>query len=42
MLNKTAGTPAFLAPEVCAGLPYHGTSADIWALGICLWNVCLW
>ena len=26
MLNKTVGTPAFLAPEVCAGLPYHGTS----------------
>ena len=37
MLNKTVGTPAFLAPEVCAGLPYHGAAADIWALGICLY-----
>ena len=37
MLSKTVGTPAFLAPEVCAGLPYHGRAADVWALGICLY-----
>ena len=37
MMNKTVGTPAFLAPEVCAGLPYHGRAADVWALGICLY-----
>lgn len=29
----TGGTPAFLAPEVCAGGPYNGQAADVWALG---------
>ena len=37
MMNKTVGTPAFLSPEICAGLPYHGRAADVWALGICLY-----
>lgn len=27
------GTPAFQAPEVCAGEPYDGKAADMWALG---------
>ena len=34
---RTMGTPAFLAPEMCEGAPYHGEVADIWALGICLY-----
>ena len=34
---RTMGTPAFLAPEMCAGDPYLGEVADIWALGICLY-----
>lgn len=34
---RTMGTPAFLAPEMCEGQPYHGEVADIWALGICLY-----
>ena len=34
---RTMGTPAFLAPEMCEGTPYHGEVADIWALGICLY-----
>lgn len=33
---RTMGTPAFLAPEMCEGAPYHGEFADIWALGVCL------
>lgn len=37
MMLRAVGTPAFLAPEVCAGLPYHGRCADLWALGICLY-----
>ncbi|KAK9785422.1 hypothetical protein WJX73_002199 [Symbiochloris irregularis] len=37
MMLRAVGTPAFLAPEVCAGLPYHGRAADLWALGICLY-----
>ena len=34
---RTMGTPAFMAPEMCEGQPYHGEVADIWALGICLY-----
>ncbi|KAK9830087.1 hypothetical protein WJX72_009710 [[Myrmecia] bisecta] len=34
---RTAGTPAFLAPEMCEGKAYHGRVADLWALGICLY-----
>eukprot|EP00890_Picochlorum_soloecismus_P005639 jgi/Picsp_1/6076/NSC_03430-R1_serine threonine protein kinase 3 len=36
-LSKTLGTPAFLAPEICAGEDYDGFAADIWALGITLY-----
>ncbi|KAL6777693.1 hypothetical protein ACKKBG_A15290 [Auxenochlorella protothecoides x Auxenochlorella symbiontica] len=35
--NRTLGTPAFLAPEVCAGETYRGRQADMWALGISLY-----
>mmetsp|Transcript_1342 Transcript_1342/g.5464 ORF Transcript_1342/g.5464 Transcript_1342/m.5464 type:complete len:669 (+) Transcript_1342:51-2057(+) len=38
-LKRTAGTPAFLAPEVCAAGPYQGRAADVWAMGICLYNM---
>lgn len=24
--------------QVCAGLPYHGRAADLWAIGICLYS----
>ena len=33
-LLETAGTPAFMCPEICAGRPYAGPSADVWALGV--------
>lgn len=36
-LSKTLGTPAFLAPEICAGEDYDGFAADIWALGVTLY-----
>lgn len=32
-LNETAGTPAFMCPEMCAGESYLGTAADVWAFG---------
>jgi len=37
-LRKTVGTPAFLAPELCAAetTKICGTSIDIWALGVTL------
>jgi serine/threonine protein kinase len=37
-LRRTLGTPAFLAPEICAGEDYRGRPADIWALGVSLYG----
>lgn len=37
LVNRTAGTPAFMAPEMCSGEPYHARLADVWALGVCLY-----
>jgi [calcium/calmodulin-dependent protein kinase] kinase len=34
---ESQGTPAFLAPEVCAGKNYDGAAVDIWALGVTLY-----
>eukprot|EP00042_Codosiga_hollandica_P024034 m.98522 g.98522 ORF g.98522 m.98522 type:complete len:592 (+) comp51408_c0_seq3:61-1836(+) len=36
-LTQMAGTPAFLAPEVDAGLPFEGRPVDVWAMGITLY-----
>jgi len=36
-IRKTAGTPAYLAPEVVSGGEFHGRAADVWALGVCLY-----
>lgn len=33
-VSSTAGTPAFLAPEVCSESSYEGRPVDIWALGV--------
>ncbi|RLN85279.1 hypothetical protein BBJ28_00002753 [Nothophytophthora sp. Chile5] len=32
-IMDTAGTPAFMSPEMCSGEEYSGQLADIWALG---------
>lgn len=32
-LQETAGTPAFMCPEICEGIEYNGRLADVWALG---------
>lgn len=37
LVNRTAGTPAFMAPEMCTGQAYHARMADVWALGVCLY-----
>ncbi|OAA72286.1 calcium/calmodulin-dependent protein kinase kinase [Cordyceps fumosorosea ARSEF 2679] len=37
-IKKSAGSPAFLAPELCS--PHgevSGTAADIWSMGVCLY-----
>ncbi|KDD74002.1 protein kinase, partial [Helicosporidium sp. ATCC 50920] len=36
--RRTRGTPAFLAPEICAGEDYRGRQADMWALGVSLYQ----
>lgn len=37
LLCKTSGTPAFLAPEVCAGENFRGKDQDLWALAVTLY-----
>lgn len=37
LARRTTGTPAFMAPEMCAGQEYHARMADVWALGVCLY-----
>ncbi|KAL7690448.1 putative protein kinase domain, PPM-type phosphatase domain, protein kinase-like domain superfamily [Plasmopara halstedii] len=32
-IMDVAGTPAFMAPEMCSGKEYSGQLADVWALG---------
>ena len=34
-LTTRCGTPAFVAPEILVGAPYH-QSADMWSVGVCL------
>ena len=36
-VKRTAGTPAFMAPEMCGGQPYQARLADVWALGVSLY-----
>ena len=37
LVNRTAGTPAFMAPEMCNGSAYQARVADVWSLGISLY-----
>jgi serine/threonine protein kinase len=34
MINKSAGTPAFTAPEACVEGDFSGFAADVWACGV--------
>lgn len=36
-ITRSPGTPAFTAPECCAGGAYSGRRADLWALGATLY-----
>jgi NIMA (never in mitosis gene a)-related kinase len=39
MGNKTIlGTPYYLSPEICQGLPYNEKS-DVWSMGCCLYEM---
>lgn len=38
-LLDTAGTPAFMCPELCSGVSYSGQLADVWALGATMYMV---
>mmetsp|Transcript_12775 Transcript_12775/g.30432 ORF Transcript_12775/g.30432 Transcript_12775/m.30432 type:complete len:324 (-) Transcript_12775:87-1058(-) len=37
MINKSAGTPAFTAPEACVEGDFSGRAADVWAAGVTLY-----
>lgn len=37
MINRTDGTMAFIAPEMCSGEEFNGKLADIWAIGATLY-----
>lgn len=36
LITKSAGTPAFMAPECCQAGAFHGKLADLWACGCTL------
>lgn len=38
-LLDTAGTPAFMSPEICSGESYSGQLADIWAVGATMYMI---
>jgi serine/threonine protein kinase len=38
-LLDTAGTPAFMSPELCSGESYSGFLADVWALGATMFMI---
>ena len=37
LLERTEGSPAFLAPEIISGGKYSGRAIDVWALGVTLY-----
>ncbi len=36
---RPAGTPSYLSPEQTTGSPYLGPPADVWSLGVCLFQL---
>ena len=36
-MTKSAGTPAYMPPEIHKGQQYNGFNRDIWSLGVCLY-----
>jgi serine/threonine protein kinase len=36
-LKERCGTPAYIAPEILRCLPYDGTMADVWSIGVVLY-----
>ena len=39
LLASMQGTPAYMAPEVASGQRYKGPPADVWSLGVLLYNL---
>ncbi len=42
-MQKSAGSPAFMSPELCTAghAEYHGKSDDIWSFGVTLYCMCV-
>jgi serine/threonine protein kinase len=41
LLAEFRGSPAFTAPEVCAKLPCDPFKADVWSLGVIMFNLAI-
>ena len=38
-LRTVCGSPAYMAPEILSGKPYHGPPGDVWALANFLYEL---